>query len=255
MKEIPTCPGGGRPLRFFPSLTHAILLIALVSLFPPLGAPLALADDDSLSCDSLESVTPQEGTVWTWFSHPCPPAPGEANAVILPGVGVTLQGFWIPPTLDNPTGTPVSPGRPLLQSLVDTGYGGGLEITGWFTPNLALRFQADLWTFPPQSAQEAFTMLPVLLGVEVRILGSNRVYLYVAGDGGVALDGQKVANAFVGTGASPYAQLAVGLNVFAVQIEAGYGVLFDPYAKSPTGSPSGSANPFFLFPLSVGFHL
>lgn len=247
----------GHSERISPLFRVGLPGLALLWLLLPVLGSLspAWADDDSLSCDSLESLTPQEGTVWTWFSHPCPPAPGEESPSILPGVGVTLQGFWIPTTLDNPTGTPVAQSLPLLQNQVDNGFGGGLEITGWFTPNLALRFQADLWTFPPQSAQEAFTMLPVLLGVEVRILGGNKVYLYVAGDGGVALNGQRVANAFVGTGASPYAQLSVGVNVYAFQIEAGYGVLFAPYAKGPPGSPGGSANPFFILPLSVGFHL
>ncbi len=215
----------------------------------------ALADDDDFSCDSLGSVTPREGTVWSWFDHPCPPAPEEEAPVILPGVGVTLQGFWIPTTLYNPTGTPVSSSLPLINNSVENGFGGGLEITGWFTQILALRFQADLWNFPPQSAQKAFTMLPVLLGLEIKLLGGNRVFLYLAGDGGVALNGQKISNAFVGTGASPYAQLSVGINFFAFQFEAGYGVLFNPYLLGASGTQGGASNPFFIFPLSVGFHL
>ena len=113
----------------FTSLSAWILGVLLFSLFlvPPLPAQ---ADDDSLTCDSLVSVTPQEGTVWSWFAHPCPPSPEEESSVILPGVGVTLQGFWIPTTLYNPTGTPVSQTLPLLQNQVENGFGGGIEITG-----------------------------------------------------------------------------------------------------------------------------
>ena len=175
--------------------------------------------------------------------------------MILPGVGVTLQGFWIPATLYNPTGTPVSTTLPLLNNTVGNGYGGGLEVTGWLSQNLAVRLQADLWSFPPQSAQSAFTMFPILLGIEIKILGGNRVYLYVAGDGGIALNGQKVSNAFVGTGTSPYAQVSVGLNFYAFQFEAGYGVLMNPYVLGPNGTQGGSSNPFFIFPLSLEFHL
>ncbi len=214
----------------------------------------ARAEDD-FSCDSLTSVTPGEGTVWSWFEHPCPPEPGEESPAILPGVGVTLQGFWIPTTLYNPTGTPVSPSLPLINSTVENGYGGGLEITGWLAANLALRFQADLWTFPPQAGASAFTMLPLLLGLEVKILGNSRIYLYLAGDGGVALNGEDVANAFVGTGISPYAQASIGLNVYAFQFEAGYGVLLNPVLAGSGRTPGESSNPFFIVPLTIGFHL
>lgn len=228
------------------------LLCAFFILF--LSTEIARADDD-FSCDSLTSVTPQEGTVWSWFEHPCPPQPGEESPAILPGVGVTLQGFWIPTTLYNPTGTPVSPSLPLINSSVENGYGGGIEITGWLAANLAVRFQADLWTFPPQTGASAFTMLPILLGFEVKVLGNSRIYLYLAGDGGVALNGQDVANAFVGTGTSPYAQASVGLNVYAFQVEAGYGVLLDPTLTGSAKAPGGSSNPFFIVPLTIGFHL
>ena len=217
---------------------------------------MALADDD-FTCASLSEVNPGEGTVWSWFSHPCPPPPGEDSPAILPGVGVTLLGFWIPTTLYNPTGTPVSQTLPLIQSQVENGYGGGLEITGWLAQNLALRFQTDVWTFPPQAGQYAVSMMPLLLGLEVKILGGNRVYLYIAADGGVALNGQKVSNVFAGSSVSPYAQAAVGLNFYFLQFEAAYGVLMNllqPGSSGLTGS-GGTTNPFFIIPLSIGFHL
>ena len=242
-----------RRCRLDKLLSMSAVLVGVLSIIAWTSPSPSLADDD-FSCDSLGAVTPQEGTVWSWFNHPCPPAPEEAGPVILPGVGVTLLGFYLPTTLYNPTGTPVSASLPLLNNTVSNGFGGGLEVTGWFAENFALRFQADLWTFPPQPAQDAFTMLPILLGLEVKILGGNRVYLYLAGDGGIVLNGQKVSNAFVGTGASPYAQAAIGLNFYMLQIEAGYGVLMNPYT-SFSGGGTGKTNPFFIFPLSVGLHL
>ena len=208
-------------------------------------------DPGNESCDSLNSVSSGEGTAWSWFEHPCPPAPEEESPALLPGVGVTLQGFWIPTTLYNPTGTPVSPSLPLLNNQVENGFGGGLEITGWVAQNLALRVQLDLWTFPPQSGQVAFTMMPILLGFEVKILGGDRIYLYLAGDGGISLNGQKVANIFDGSVASPYGQASVGINFYALQIESGYGVLMSPL-QAGTG---GKVNPFFIVPLSIGVHL
>ena len=245
-------PEGGRDSEFlaFRSWVVLCLLGGLLLLFPK-----ASLGDEDFTCDSLSSVTPREGTVWSWFEHPCPPEPEGETSAPLPGVGVTLQGFWIPTTLYNPTGTPVSPSLPLINSSVENGYGGGLEVTGWLAQNLALRLQADLWTFPPQAGAYAFTMLPILLGLEVKILGNNRVYLYLAGDGGVALNGQDVANAFVGTRASPYVQTSVGLNVYAFQVEAGYGVLMTPAQSGNGKSPGGSSNPFFIIPLTLGFHL
>jgi len=228
-----------------------------LALFLFLPVPAHGDDNGDISCDSLTSVTPGEGTVWGWFEHPCPPAPGEESPSVLPGVGVTLQGFWIPTTLYNPTGTPVSPSLPLLNSQIENGFGGGLEITGWIAQNLALRFQTNLWTFPPQSDQVAFTMMPILLGVEVKILGGNRIYVYLAGDGGIAVNGQKVSNIFDGSSVSPYAQASVGINFYAFQFEAGYGVLMNPLEPGTTGisGTGGKSNPFFIIPLSVGFHL
>jgi hypothetical protein len=235
--------------KSIPALLGAGLLFFLL-------LPQSARADDSgdSSCDSLSAVTPGEGTVWSWFEHPCPPAPGEESPALLPGVGVTLQGFWIPSTLYNPTGSPVSQNLPLLNNQVTNGYGGGIEVTGWLTQNLALRFQADVWTFPPQSGQVAFSMMPILLGLEVKLLGGNRVYLYLAGDGGIAQNGQKVSNVFDGGGTSPYAQASVGINFYALQFEAGYGVLMAP-VQAGTQQTGGKGNPFFLVPLSVGFHL
>lgn len=240
----------------FTSLSAWILGVLFWGLFlvPPLPAQ---ADDDSFTCDSLESVTPREGTVWSWFSHPCPPSPGEESPALLPGVGVTLQGFWIPTTLYNPTGIPVSQTLPLLQNQVETGFGGGIEITGWLAQNFAIRFQTDVWTFPPQAGQYAVSMLPILLGLEVKVVGGNRVYLYLAADGGAALNGEKVSNIFSGSSVSPYAQVAVGLNFYFLQFEASYGILTNPLGSgSPQTSGSlGKPNPFFIVPLTVGVHL
>jgi len=233
-------------------LSGAVLLLGILH-----GPNPARADDPT--CDSLGSVTPGEGTVWSWFEHPCPPAPEETESgSILPGVGVTLQGFWIPLTGANPTGTPVSQSLPLIGQSVSTGYGGGLEFTGWLAQNLAMRFQADLWNFPSRPGlNQAFSMLPILLGLEVRLLGGDRVYLYVAADGGIAANGMNVSNAYSGTGWGTYAQGVVGLNFYALQFEASYGVLMNPLQLGTTGlvGTGGKTNPFFIVPLSVGFHL
>ncbi|EQD24679.1 MAG: hypothetical protein M1537_09120 [Nitrospirae bacterium] len=250
------CPTGPPPKSFI-RLRGGFVAGLLLFLFLSFPAPgQALAADD-FSCDSLESVTPREGTVWSWFDHPCPPSPEEESPAILPGVGVTLQGFWIPTTLYNPTGTPVSQNLPLINNQVENGYGGGLEITGWLAQNLAVRFQADVWTFPPQAGQYAVSMLPILLGLEVKVLGGNRVYLYVAADGGAAFNGQKVSNVFSGTSLSPYAQAAVGLNFYFLQFEASYGILMNPLQSGASGmtGTGGKTNPFFIVPLTLGIHL
>ncbi len=235
----------------------AIILLGGVLLFGGMTPGTARADDST--CDSLGAVTPMEGTVWSWFEHPCPPSTGEdSSSPILPGVGVTLQGFWIPFTADNPFGTPVSPTLPLISQSVSAGYGGGIEITGWLAQNLALRLQANVWNFPSRPGlKQDFSMAPILLGLEVRVLGGDRVYLYVAADGGVAANGMNVSNAFVGTGWGTYAQGAVGLNFYAIQLEAAYGVLMNPLQSGTTGlqGTGGKTNPFFIVPLSVGFHL
>ncbi len=240
------------PWRVLSLLGCALLLSGI--LFAP---GVARADDPT--CDSLDSVTPQEGTVWSWFEHPCPPALGEDNtSTLLPGVGVTFLGFWIPFTADNPFGIPVSQNLPLISQSVFAGYGGGLEITGWLAQNLAVRFQTDVWNFPSRPGlKQDFSMVPILLGLEVRVLGGDRVYLYVAADGGVAANGMNVSNAFVGTGWGTYAQGVVGLNVYALQFEAAYGVLMNPMQPGTTGlsGTGGKSNPFFIVPLSVGFHL
>lgn len=245
--------------RFLPGIAGTVLWLLLLPIFFGSHPRPVLADDGSdLSCDSLSEVTPREGTVWSWFEHPCPPAPEEETPAILPGVGVTLQGFWIPTTRYNPTGTPVTLSQPLINDRVQNGFGGGLEITGWLSQSIAGRFQANLWDFPPQAGQTtSFTMLPVLLGLEIKLLGDSHVYLYISADGGVAFNGQNLSNAFDGASTSPYAQLSVGLNVYALQIEAGYGVLMNPLQPGSEGvtGTGGKSNPFFIIPLSVGFHL
>ena len=241
-----------------PTWGAGLILVGML-LFSGMLFPPAPAHADDSTCDTLGSVTPGEGTVWSWFAHPCPPALGEGNtSSILPGVGVTFLGFWIPFTADNPFGTPVSQSLPLISRSVFAGYGGGLEITGWLAQNLALRFQADVWNFPSRPGfNQDFSVVPILLGLEVRILGGDRVYLYLAADGGVAANGMNVSNAFVGTGWGTYAQGTVGLNVYALQFEASYGVLMNPLQPGTTGlqGTGGKTNPFFIVPLSVGFHL
>ena len=234
-------------------LLGGVLLVSGMLLIPG----VARADDPT--CDTLGSVTPREGTVWSWFEHPCPPTLGEDDtSTVLPGVGVTFLGFWIPFTADNPFGIPVSQNLPLISQSVFAGYGGGLEITGWLAPNLAVRFQTDVWNFPSRPGlRQDFSMIPILLGLEVRVLGGDRVYLYVAADGGVAANGMNVSNAFVGTGWGTYAQGSVGLNVYALQFEASYGALMNPLQSGTTGlqGTGGKTNPFFIVPLSIGFHL
>ena len=66
-------------------LLGGVLLVSGMLLIPG----VARADDPT--CDTLGSVTPREGTVWSWFEHPCPPTFGEDDtSTVLPGVGVTV---------------------------------------------------------------------------------------------------------------------------------------------------------------------
>lgn len=230
----------------------ASLGLALYALFGMLALPQpasAEGGDIGSGCDSLYSDTAGNHTVWGFFSHPCPPEPEESAAVILPGVGVTVRGIWAVPTLSNPLGFPVSQNNPSLNAELQNGFGGGLEITGWFTPNLALRLQFGLLDFPAAPGYAAFQVMPVTLGAEIRLLGSRSVFLYVAADGGIAINGQNASNIFSGTAGSPYVQAGVGLNIYFLELEADYAAV-----ASPLGGLAHT-NPFFFLPLSIGIHL
>ena len=225
------------------------LLLILAAGVLALPVPARGDDDINAGCDSLYSSRAGNHTAWDFFSHPCPPEPDENTPVVLPGVGVTFKGIWGVPTLSNPLGFPVSQYNPILNNQVANGYGGGLEITGWLSSNLALRFQFGLLNFPGQPGFSTFQVMPVTLGAEVRLLGTRSVFLYVAGDGGIAINGQNTANIFTGTAGSPYVQAGIGLNVYFLELEADYAAV-----ASPLGGLSHT-NPFFFLPLSIGIHL
>lgn len=210
------------------------------------GTSFARAEGDI--CDPLYSLEAGGHTVWDFFSHPCPPQPDQTDAP-LPGIGVTLLGIRPFPVLDNPLGFPSSPGRLLLANQVENGYGGGLEINGWLSADLSLRLEIGLMDFPGQPGHSSFDVLPVTLGVEVRLLGDSKTFVYLAADGGVAVNGQNAQNVFVGTSGSPYVQAGIGLNIFMLQIEADYAAIVQPLGASR------NANPFFFVPVSLGVHL
>lgn len=224
----------------------------VLTLFPAMIlAFLQSAQADSspdLSCDSLYSTEAGSHTIWDFFSHPCPPEPDDSQAP-LPGVGVTIQGFRTFPTLSNPLGVSVSENGVLLNNQVTNGYGGGIGINGWLSPNLGLRFEAGFLNFPAQAGGSSFQAIPVTLGVEVRLIGSRDIFLYAAADGGAVVNGQNTANLFVGTGVSPYMQGGIGINIFFLQIEADYATIFQPFETSL------HSNPLFFIPLSVGVHM
>ena len=221
----------------------AVLLVLGTVFF---GNAKARADGDS--CDPLYSLESGGHTIWDFFSHPCPPEPDQPTAPV-PGTGVTVLGIRPFPVLDDPLGFPEVPGRLQLANLVGNGYGGGLEINGWLTTNFGLRLEVGLLNFPGQPGQASFQVLPVTLGVEVRLLGDTRTFVYLAADGGVAVNGQNAQNVFVGTSGSPYVQAGIGLNLFMIQIEADYAAIVQPLGAAR------SANPFFFVPVSLGIHL
>ena len=225
-------------------LTGATLLSSLAWVLPS-GA---LADDSSLPCDSLYSIEAGGHTVWDFFSHPCPPEPA-ASEPVLPGIGVTLLGIRTFPTLYNPLGVPVSQNEPLLNNQITNGYGGGIEINGWLTPNMGLRFETEFLNFPAQAGGASFQAMPVTLGAEIRLIGSREVFLYAAVDGGIVINGPDTANIFVGTGGSPYLQEGIGVNLFFLQFEVDYATIFQPFGGSL------HPNPLFFVPFSVGVHL
>ena len=225
------------------TISAVILIIALMAGFPA-DAPA----DGNGSCDSLYSLEAGGHTIWDFFSHPCPQE-AEQETFVPPGVGVTVLGIWPVPALWNPLGFPSAPDRPLVNSLVSDGYGGGLEINGWLTSNFGLRLEVGVLDFPGQPGNAAFQVLPVTLGVEVRLLGDSQVFLYLAADGGIAVNGQNTSNVFVGTSGSPYLQGGFGLNVFMFQLEADYATIVQPLGASK------NANPFFFVPVSLGLHL
>jgi hypothetical protein len=146
-------------------------------------------------------------------------------------------------------GFPSSPGRIQVANLVGNGYGGGLEINGWLSSNFGLRLEVGLLNFPGQPGESSFEVLPATLGVEVRLLGDTRTFVYLAVDGGIAVNGQNAQNVFVGTSGSPYFQAGIGLNIFMIQIEADYATIVQPLGASR------NANPFFFVPVSLGVHL
>ena len=211
-----------------------------------IGPSVARADGDT--CDPLYSLESGGHTVWDFFSHPCPPEPDQTDTPV-PGIGVTLLGIRTFPLLYNPLGFPSSSGRILLQNQVENSFGGALEINGWLTTNLGLRLEIGMMDFPGQPGQSSFDVLPVTLGVEVRLLGDTRTFVYLAADGGVIVNGQNAQNVFVGTSGSPYVQAGIGLNLLMFQIEADYAAILQPLGAFR------NANPFFFVPVSLGVHL
>ena len=225
--------------------TVAVTLLCLLGP-DPFEPPVARADGDI--CDPLYNLEAGGHTVWDFFSHPCPPEPDQA-VTPLPGIGVTVLGIRTYPTLYNPLGFPSSPGQIQVANLVGNGYGGGLEINGWLSSNFGLRLEVGLLNFPGQPGESSFEVLPATLGVEVRLLGDTRTFVYLAVDGGIAVNGQNAQNVFVGTSGSPYLQAGIGLNIFMIQIEADYATIVQPLGASR------NANPFFFVPVSLGVHL
>jgi hypothetical protein len=234
---VPFLPSGKQKVAWF--VAFCLGTIAF-------GTSVARADGDI--CDPLYSLESGGHTVWDFFSHPCPPEPDETEPA-LPGIGVTLLGIRPFPVLSNPIGFSSSPGRLLLQDQVENGFGGALEINGWLSANLGLRLEIGMMDFPGQPGQSSFDLLPVTLGVEVRLLGDTRTFVYMAADGGVAVNGQNAQNVFVGTSGSPYIQAGIGLNLWMLQLEADYAAILQPLGAFR------NANPFFFVPVSLGVHL
>ncbi|MHB1286642.1 MAG: hypothetical protein ACYCYP_08805 [Leptospirales bacterium] len=230
------------------SKAGTILLVAMALSALLLLPPAESRADSPVTCDSLYSLESGGHTVWDFFSHPCPPESTDSESA-LPGIGVTLLGIRTVPTLFNPFGTPVSQNDPLLNNQIENGFGGGIEINGWLAPNLALRFETSFLDFPAQAAGASFQAMPVTLGVEIRLVGSEKVFLYAAADGGIVINGPETANIFVGTGGSPYMQEGIGLNLYFLQFEADYATIFQPFGGSL------HTNPLFFVPFSLGIHL
>ena len=202
-------------------------------------------------CDPLadEEVGYPPTTSWQWITDACPPPPSADSSPSFNGVGVTLYGGITVPTLNDIFGVAVSPESPRIDSFVRNGYEGGFSVNSWINQDIGFRLMLGIEDFPGQIGRSSFQVGEVTLGTVLKLLGSQTCYLYLAIDGGGALSGLGVTNAFSGTASSAYLDVGLGVNISFVEVEVDYVTLFSP------GGLSQGGNPFFFVPVTLGIHL
>ncbi|MHB1757171.1 MAG: hypothetical protein ACYCT9_06620 [Leptospirillum sp.] len=227
------------------SLIFCFLMVSFLPLHG--GGGSAYAD----GCDPLadEEVGYPPTTDWEWITDACPPPPSADASPSFNGVGVTLYGGVTVPTRNDLFGVSVRPGIASINSLVRNGYEGGLSVNSWINQDIGFRVILGIEDFPGQIGGKSFQAGEVTLGTVLKLLGSQTIFLYLAMDGGGALSGLDVSNAFSGTAPSAYLDVGLGLNISFVAVEIDYVTLF-----TPGGLPNGG-NPFFFVPLTIGLHL
>jgi len=151
--------------------------------------------------------------------------------------------------LDDLIGVTIPAGSGRINSFVRNGYEGGLAVNSWINQDIGFRLMLGVEDFPRQIGGMSFQAGEVTLGTVLKLLGSQTSFLYLAIDGGGALSGLEVTNAFSGTASSAYLGVGLGMNISFVDVEIDYVTLF-----SPGGLPQGGS-PFFFVPITIGLHL
>lgn len=253
MRKCPifTIPLVEAVMREKSGLRKWVILFAVFALFCCLSVQKMPKDAYGDGCDPLadEEVGYPPTTDWQWVTDACPPPPSAESSPAFNGVGVTLYGGMTVPTLDDLFGVPVPSGNPRINSFVRNGYEGGLSINSWINQDIGFRLNMGIEDFPKETGGMSFQVGEVTLGTVLKLLGSQTSFLYLAIDGGSALSGLDVTNAFSGTASSAYLDVGLGMNISFVTVEVDYVALF-----SPGGLPQGGS-PFFFVPVTIGLHL
>lgn len=141
------------------------------------------------------------------------------------------------------------------------GGGGGLSIGYWLNNVIDLRVMAQGNTFP-SSVQSTLGLLttgsfPLTAGVEVKLLGSNNVYLYGVADAGEAYEIGLSSSSSAGTpslkGAtswSAYADAGIGINFHFLFAEVKVAYL----SQLLPGNMVSGQNGFYYVPVTAGFN-
>ena len=146
---------------------------------------------------------------------------------------------------------------PTWNKYLSDGYGGGIGIVYWFMEDVAFRAEAQASLFnagtSPFFTSGALESAPLTGGFEVKLVGDQNYFLYLAIDGGVAYENALQSPGFFAKSSyhawSSYADAGFGLNLDWVFVEVTIAYLPDAVPNSPYQQGA-----LWYVPLTAGFN-